>query len=266
MRNLSSYGLSFFILIAVVSIVFSLVRISLAEKKLSEQVLQLNSENERYSGIEEEIFHLDELLTNSVYMYVYTKSDHWREEYENQRKRLGDLLSNQLRFTSDDSIRASLKHLKIAEIHLVGLENEAMRLLHRDDSSALAVLNSDTYWHHKEDYADGLYHVTEYLESVKEENKLGIAEGLKQNQLMYFLILFLNVATWSMLLLLFNKSRKSAQRQNQELNKVNNTLNESLELERIGSKTGDEDAVINKYLNFLEHHLPFGAHFSSASG
>lgn len=246
-------------MIAITSIVFSLIRISLAEKKLTEHVLRLNEENEQFTGIAQEIAHLDEILTTSAYMYIYTKSEHWKEAHEEQRKRLSDLLSNHIRFTSDDSIRASLKYLKIAEIKMVSLENEAIRLVKRNDSLALAVINSDQYWHYKEDYTDGLYQVRDYLSSIKEENKLGITAGLKQNQLMYFLILCLNVFAWTILVLMFNRSRQLAQRRNEELNKVNTALQESLQLERVEAKSGNVDAVVERYLNFLDDYLPFDA-------
>jgi PAS domain S-box-containing protein len=249
------------ILIAVASIVLSLVRISDAEKELSGNIQLLNDQNDQYTGITEEIYYLDEILTTSAYMYVYTDSDHWKKEYYLKRKRLAELLNDELMSTADDSIRHALKHLKIAEIHLTSLENEAIRLSHRDDSASLEVLNSDAYWHHKEDYSSGLYEIAAYLDRIKARNNEEIASNLESNRLMYFLILFINLATWSVLVLLFNRSRHTAQMNNRELNRINTALNESLQLERVSSKKGGTDAVIDKYLGFLEQHLPFGAYY-----
>ena len=237
------------------------MRISIAERQLSENIQFLNNQNDQYTGITEEIYHLDEILTTSAYMYVYTNSDHWKSEYELKRNRLTDLLNKELRSTADDSIRNALKQLKIAEIHLVGLENEALRLTQRDDSLALSVLNSDTYWHNKEDYSSGLHDIAAYLDRVKIRNNAVIAENLENNRLMYFLILLLNVATWTVLVLLFYRSRKKFQNNNRELNKINKAMNKSLKLERVSNKRGGTDAVIDKYLSFLEEHLPFGAYY-----
>ena len=246
---------------AVLSIVFSLIRISIAEKELSDNIQFLNDQNDYYTGISDEIYHLDEMLTTSAYMYIYTNSEHWKGEYNLKREQLGDLLKTRLLSTADDSIRNALKQLKIAEIHLQGLENEAIRLTQRDDSTALTVLNSDTYWHHKEDYSAGLSDIAAYLDRVKIRNKEQIAENLENNRFMYYLILLLNLATWSILVLLFNRSRRTAQNNIEELNKINHALNKSLELERVSSKKGGVDAVIEKYLKFLEQHLPFGAYY-----
>ena len=125
---LTAHRLTFIITIAVLSVTFSLYRISIAEKELAENIQRLNIENERYTGIEAEIYHLDEILTTSAYMYIYTGSDTWKQEYDKKRERLTFLLNTQLRFTADDSIRSYLKELASAEIKLIGLENEAIRL------------------------------------------------------------------------------------------------------------------------------------------
>ncbi|MCP4124847.1 MAG: PAS domain S-box protein [Bacteroidetes bacterium] len=258
---LTSHRLTLIITIAILSVTFSLYRISIAEKELAENIQRLNIENERYTGIEEEIYHLDEILTTSAYMYIYTGSEKWKGEYETKRERLTFLLNTQLRFTSDDSIRSYLKELASAQIKLIGLENEAIRLKKRDEVKALALLDSKEYWNHKMTYSKGVADVSDYIRGRKEKNSQYIDSWIKENQFLYLIILLINLVTWLGMVVLFHRSSRISHNQNKELNRINKALNESLKLERIGSVRGDSQEVIDRYLKFLKQHLPFEAFY-----
>ncbi|MEZ5002479.1 MAG: PAS domain S-box protein [Chitinophagales bacterium] len=258
-RKLTQHNLTIIIIIAVLSITFSLYRISEAEKDLSKNIQELSRENEKYSGISEEIYHLDDKLSMSTLMYVYTKDEKWKDQYKYNRNRLTGLLSKELKATSDEFILHSIEELKSSEIKMVALENEAIRLVHRDKmNEALAILNNEEYQAYKSIYASVLDGIRKYLLKEAEENKMVIANGLKHNRLIYFIILITNLLTWLLLVTLFDRSKKQVVAGNIELQRINKVLNKSIALEKNKEAVKDDvPTVMTKYLAFLKENLPF---------
>ena len=258
-RKLTHNNLTIIIIIGVLSITFSLYRISEAEKDLSKNIQQLSRENEKYLGISEEIYHLDDKLTMSTLMYVYTKDEQWKDQYKYNRTRLTGLLSKELRATSDEFILHSIEELKSSEIKMVALENEAIRYVHRDKTEdALAILNNEEYQTYKAIYSSVLEGIRSYLLKEADENKIVIANGLKHNRLIYFIILIVNLLTWLILVTLFNRSKKQVAASNIELQRINKALNKSIALEKNKEAVKDDvPTVMTKYLDFLRQNLPF---------
>ena len=80
-----------------------------------------------YSGVSEDIYHLDEKLTTSTYMYILTKSEEWKKNYTYNRDLLTQIIKEKLATTEDDVLLKILANIKIAEIQLLRMENDALR-------------------------------------------------------------------------------------------------------------------------------------------
>lgn len=258
-QNLAKNNLSIIILIAVLSITFSLYRISEAERELNKNVQELGRENERYYGISEEIDHLSEKIDLSIKLYIQSNDEQFKQNYNNYRGELTALLSKELRASSDEFIMKSLEKIKKCEAKMEAHEDLAISYLHSNNKQkALAELEQEEYLKDKVNYANELNSISSYLIEAAEANKRAISDDLKQNHLLYFVILMTNLGTWLLLVTMFNRSKKQVADSNIELQKVNNALYESISIENVEATVKEDvHAVMQRYLRFLKNNLPF---------